>query len=135
MNCGVHVLELEPEEKGALDDTSAEAGLLGGGGSFSGLVVSLLRGFLPARADGLYWQSLPFVKQRRHTGRPFSHLTLAVKQLSQDSRSLIPMFKASWVDRLSSGMGLEVIVLYLAQCVELYSGDDVEFANILHRKV
>lgn len=37
-----------------------EAGLLCG----AGLLTPLLRCFLPARADGLYWQSFPFVRQR-----------------------------------------------------------------------
>ncbi len=47
------------------------------------------RFFLPALDDGLYPQSEPFCRHLKHNGLPLLHLTLATKQLSQDSRSLM----------------------------------------------
>jgi len=43
---------------------------------------------LPARDDGLYLQSVPQVRHRKHIGRDLLHLTLARKQLSHEALSL-----------------------------------------------
>jgi hypothetical protein len=43
---------------------------------------------LPARDDGLYLQSDPYVRHREHSGRALLHLTFAKKQQSHDSLNL-----------------------------------------------
>lgn len=47
-----------------------------------------LRFLFPDLDDGLYAQGAPLARHRPHNGRALLHLTLAIKQLSQDSRSL-----------------------------------------------
>lgn len=52
-------------------------------------LMPALRFFLPARDEGLYPHGAPFARQRAHSGLVLLHLTLAIRQLSQDSRSLV----------------------------------------------
>lgn len=47
-----------------------------------------LRFLLPDLEDGLYAQGAPFAKHRPHNGLALLHLTLAMRQLSQDSLNL-----------------------------------------------
>ena len=47
-----------------------------------------LRFLLPDLDDGLYTQGAPFARHRPHNGLALLHLTLAMRQLSQDSLSL-----------------------------------------------
>ena len=52
------------------------------------LLMPELRFFRPALAETLYPHGAPLARQRAHSGLALLHLTLAIKQLSQDSRSL-----------------------------------------------
>lgn len=54
-----------------------------------GLVIPLEFRFLfPDLEDGLYAQGAPLARHRPQRGRVLLHLTLAIKQLSQDSLNL-----------------------------------------------
>ena len=51
------------------------------------LLIPEFRFFRPALADTLYPHGAPLARQRAQRGRALLHLTLAIKQLSQDSLS------------------------------------------------
>lgn len=60
------------------------------------LLMPELRFFRPALAETLYPQGAPLARQRAQSGLALLHLTLAIKQLSQDSRSLATLGGGGW---------------------------------------
>ena len=68
-----------------------------------------LRFLLPDLEEGLYAQGAPFDRQRPHNGLALLHLTLAMRQLSQDSLSLGAlggvMGRSDWSGMAEVGVG------------------------------
>lgn len=60
------------------------------------LLMPELRFFRPALAETLYPHGAPLARQRAQSGLALLHLTLAIKQLSQDSRSLAILGGGGW---------------------------------------